>query len=220
MRPSPSRERRESEPGPKESRPLKYRPAREQDVPQIVGIHERAFPGFFLTELGPRFLRVLYAGMIGSNVGVVVVAEDKGLVGFVAGSPNQARLYRELRNQHLVAFGFAAAMGAVRKPGSAFRLLRAIGRPREAAAMSSTACLMSIAVDPLCQANGAGSEMVRQFEARLIELGCPDYCLTTDTEHNAPVRRFYERLGLSVRRETITREGRRMLEYYKRVSEK
>ena len=86
--------------------------------------------------------------------------------------------------------------------------------------MSSKACLMSIAVDPLCQASGAGSEMVRQFEAKLAELGCCDYCLTTDLEHNAPVRKFYERLGLSVRHETITREGRRMLEYYKRIAEK
>ena len=198
---------------------LRYRPAREQDVPQIVGIHERAFAGFFLTELGPRFLRVLYAGMIGSNDGVVIVAEDKGLVGFVAGSPNQARLYRELRNRHLMSFGSAAALAAVRNPGWAFRLLRAIGRPGEAAAMSSKACLMSIAVDPLRQASGAGSELVRQFEARLIELGGQDYCLTTDLEHNAPVRRFYDCLGLSVRRETITREGRRMLEYYKRIAE-
>jgi ribosomal protein S18 acetylase RimI-like enzyme len=191
-----------------------------QDVPQIVGIHERAFPGFFLTELGPGFLRALYAGMIGSNDGVVIVAEDKGLVGFVAGSPNQARLYRELRNRHLVTFGFSAATAAIRYPCWAFRLLRAIGRPREAGAMSSKACLMSIAVDPLRQASGTGSEMVRQFEAKLIELGCQDYCLTTDTEHNAPVREFYERLGLSVSREKTTREGRRMLEYYKRIMEK
>jgi ribosomal protein S18 acetylase RimI-like enzyme len=219
VRPSPSRERREGGPGPEESRPLRYRPAREQDVPQIVGIHGNAFPGFFLTELGPRFLRVLYAGMVGSNDGVVIVAEDERLVGFVAGAPDQASLYRQLRNRHLVSFGSAAALATVRNPGWAFRLLRAIGRPGEAASMPSKACMMSIAVNPLYQASGAGSQLVRQFEARLIERGCKDYCLTTDMEHNAPVRKFYERLGLSVVREITTREGRRMLEYYKRLAE-
>lgn len=217
---SPLREVSECGAGPRESRSLRYRPAREHDVAQIVGIHVRAFPGFFLTELGPKFLRVLYAGMIESDDGVVIVAEHQGLVGFVAGSTEQARLYRELRNRHFMSFGSAAILAVARSPSWAFRLIRAIRRPGEAAAMSSSACLMSIAVDPLCQASGAGSELVRRFEARLIELGCQDYCLTTDLEHNAPVRKFYERLGLSVRCETITREGRRMLEYYKRIAEK
>jgi len=209
---------------------LRYRPAEIHDVARIVGVHEQSFPGFFLTQLGPGFLRALYAGMIGSGNGVVIVAEDtvvgdelvkdKGLVGFVAGSPAQARLYRELRNQHLAAFVYAAVMAAVRNPGWTFRLLRAAARPKEAAAMSSPACLMSIAVDPLCQAGGVGSELVRRFESKLAELGGRDYCLTTDLENNAPVRKFYERLGLSIIRETTTKEGRRMLEYYKRIAEK
>jgi ribosomal protein S18 acetylase RimI-like enzyme len=182
--------------------------------------------------------------MIGSIDGVVIVVEDNlkedrlgenklggdkferngvainnGLAGFVAGTPDQKRLYRELRTRHLMAFGLASVIAAVRNPGWAFRLFRAIGRPGEAASMSSSACLMSLAVDPKCQASGIGSELVRQFESSLVQLGCRDYCLTTDREHNAPVRKFYERLGLSVVREITTREGRRMLEYYKRIAE-
>ncbi len=206
---------------------LKYRPAMMRDIARLVGIHEKSFPGFFLTQLGPKFLRALYAGMIESSHGVVIVAEYNppsdefekggGLAGFAAGSPNQGRLYRELRNHHLGAFGLAAAIAAVRNPDLTFRLLRAIGRPREAEAMSSPACLMSIAVDPMSRTNGVGGELVRQFESKLTELGCSDYCLTTDQEHNGPVRTFYERLGLSVRRDTTTREGRPMVEYYKKI---
>jgi len=208
---------------------LKYRPAMMRDVARLVGIHEKSFPRFFLTQLGPKFLRALYAGMIESRHGVVIVAEYNrpgdelekvtGLVGFAAGSPNQATLYRELRNHHLGAFGLAAAIAAVRNPDWTFRLLRAIGRPREAEAMSSPACLMSIAVDSMSRTNGVGGELVRQFESKLAALGCSDYCLTTDQEHNGPVRTFYERLGLSVMRETTTREGRLMLEYYKKIAQ-
>ena len=49
--------------------------------------------------------------------------------------------------------------------------------------MSSPACLMSIAVDPMSRTNGVGGELVRQFEiGSSPNSGCSDYCLTTDQE--------------------------------------
>jgi hypothetical protein len=39
-------------------------PATIQDVEQIVVVHRHAFQGFFLTKLGPAFLRQLYTSFI------------------------------------------------------------------------------------------------------------------------------------------------------------
>ncbi|WP_305016831.1 hypothetical protein [Mycobacterium tuberculosis] len=44
--------------------PIQIRPAQASDIAQIVQVHLQAFPGFFLTLMGPRFLRLLYSGFL------------------------------------------------------------------------------------------------------------------------------------------------------------
>ena len=48
--------------------------ASADDVADIVRIHREAFPGFFLTSLGPRFLELMYREYMRHPCGIVLVA--------------------------------------------------------------------------------------------------------------------------------------------------
>ncbi len=56
-----------------------------EQLQAIVALHCVAFPGFFLTSLGPRFLRLLYRGFATMPGGICILAEEDGRVfGFTA----------------------------------------------------------------------------------------------------------------------------------------
>ena len=57
------------------------------DLGQLCSIHRASFPNFFLTSLGPRFLRLLYAGFAREPDGICIAAEENGvIIGFAAGT--------------------------------------------------------------------------------------------------------------------------------------
>ena len=56
------------------------RPMQAADVDQVVAVHMEAFPGFFLTCLGPAFLREFYAAVAGDPSGLAYVHEQSGRI--------------------------------------------------------------------------------------------------------------------------------------------
>ncbi len=64
---------------------MNIRRAHTTDVNDIVAIHCDAFEDFFLTSLGPRFLRFYYTCFVNSSETVTMVAEEDGeIFGFSA----------------------------------------------------------------------------------------------------------------------------------------
>ena len=73
------------------------RPATATDVRDMVAVHMRSFEGFFLTFLGPAFLRELYASTLADPSGIgFVVEKDRCICGFVAGTVQPSGFYRRL----------------------------------------------------------------------------------------------------------------------------
>ncbi len=66
---------------------LVVRLARDTDIDDVVAAHASAFPGFFLTLLGPRFLAAFYQAFLGDKDALLLVAEGSGrrVTGFLAG---------------------------------------------------------------------------------------------------------------------------------------
>lgn len=191
----------------------------QSDVDAVTRIHQRAFPGFFLTFLGPRFLRLLYASIVDEPTGVAFVAlGGNGVVeGFVAGVTEQAGFYRKLIRRRVIAFALAAGAAFVRRPSIGARLLRAFSRPSKAAESSAPASLMSISITPGTQSRGLGTALVRAFDEELRQRGVSAYCLTTDRDGNDAANRFYVKLDFVLSRTFVTPEGRRMNEYLMRL---
>lgn len=60
-------------------------------LPEVVSVHQEAFPGFFLSALGARFLNEFYRSFVTDDLGVGFVAIDNPngqVLGFVAGPIN------------------------------------------------------------------------------------------------------------------------------------
>jgi len=189
---------------------------RLRDVPEIVDIHLKAFPQFFLSFLGRRFLVALYEGILvdSSGLGFVCVNDDSRISGFVMGSMEPVGFYRRLLNRDWIRFASYAIGACCRRPAVTLRLLRALRKAAESRALGErTAELMSIAVDPKAQKNGIGEGLLRRFCDECSLQGIRIVKLTTDRIGNERVNRFYTRNGFRISRDFSTPEGRAMNEY-------
>jgi ribosomal protein S18 acetylase RimI-like enzyme len=191
------------------------RPMADADTEAVVAVHLAAFPSFFLTFLGPGFLRELYRGIVADPTGLAYVALVSGRpVGFVAGTTMPARFYSRLARRRAIRFGIAALPAFLRRPSILPRLLRAFGKSGSAAPdESGRAELMSIAVLPGEQTRGGGAQLVARFADEAFERGASAVYLTTDALGNDAVNRFYLRCGFVLARSFTTPEGRTMHEY-------
>jgi len=190
-------------------------PTQPADINTIVDIHMESFPTFFLTFLGPQFLRLLYAEILRSPGQVSLVARDEtGLViGFVTGVTQQASLYKRLAKQKWLQFGFASLSAVLKKPTIVLRLLRAFRYASASKQAAADALLMSIAVAPGYQQHGVGKQLVQSFLAKMNDLEVPSVSLTTDKENNDRVNAFYRSLQFELAQSYRTPEGRLMNEY-------
>lgn len=95
-------------------------------IKKIGVLHKKAFPAFFLTQLGLPFLCTLYAGYIEDSNSGIIVAEDEGeLIGFLAYSNDYPRFYKELIKNHLIKFAFCSFRVAIYHPSFIKRLFGA-----------------------------------------------------------------------------------------------
>ena len=196
---------------------VEVRPMAAADVEAVVRVHLAAFPGFFLSFLGPSFLRELYRAILADDEGIAFTARDgERVIGFVAGS-GSAGFYRRAARRRWLRFGLASAGALLRRPSIAPRLLRALYAPPETSA--GGALLMSLAVDPHSQSRGAGKRLTAAFVAEARRRGAQAVVLTTDRMANDAVNAFYLAQGFTVTGNYTTREGRAMNEYVKLIDE-
>lgn len=194
--------------------PNGVRRACPQDITEIVAIHGESFPGFFLSFLGPRFLRVLYESIVDHERGAAFVYLDNGeLAAFVAGVTNPSAFYRALIKHRLPAFMWAAMSAALRRPQIILRLFRALLYPSQTPRGDAIATLMSIGTRPKCQGRGIGRQLVEAFLAEMNRRGVRCVNLTTDRQNNDEANAFYRKLGFTLVRTYGTPEHRQMNEY-------
>lgn len=192
---------------------IQIRTMRCDQVPDVAAIHLAAFETFFLSSLGPRFLRTLYRGIAHDPTGFVLTASgsDGRLLGFAAGVREQGGFFSRLLRRQILQFGWAALPALICRPLIAPRLWRALRRPSQVAA--ADALLMSIAVDPRFSGQGIGGRLLESFLDRMEENGVQAVSLTTDREDNGAANAFYRRHGFELTRSFATPEGRQMNEY-------
>ena len=184
------------------------------DIASIVRVHLESFPGFFLTFLGPTFLRELYGATLTDPDGIGFVAEcPTGISGFVMGTAHPAGFYRRLLRQRWWRFALASTKAVIRRPSIAPRLLRAFSMSEQATQHQARGTLMSIAVRPQCQGQGIGQALVGAFLEEAFHRKLRQIDLTTDRHSNDAANRFYQKLGFVCERTYETPEGRAMNAY-------
>jgi len=188
----------------------------KSDVEQVVALHVKCFPGFFLSSLGPRFLTLFYSGLVESpdNIGLVLLDKEGKLGGFVAGSSNPRGFYKRLLKRDWYKFALASLGVVMRNPAILRRIARAIHHPGNNPVGDEVAGLFSVGVGPEIQRTGAGQRLVGSFLEEASRRGCRRVFLTTDRDGNDAVNKFYHKLGFQVKNKFETPEGRRMNEYW------
>lgn len=193
---------------------LGYRPAGLSDIPGIVQIHMGAFPGFFMTLLGPEFLERYYRLVVDYPNKIIWVKQgSKGLEGFVSGFLNPDLFYQCLRRRRWSLFGSIMARISC-NPGLIPRLLASYAQAGQSSQQEEPdVCeLSSIAVPPGLSGRGIGKGLVHAFieatrgKARSI-------VLTTDADGNDDVNGFYRSLGFACEGSYERSKGRRMNKY-------
>ncbi|NLE57010.1 MAG: GNAT family N-acetyltransferase [Planctomycetes bacterium] len=178
-------------------------------------LHARCFPGYFLTHLGPTFLRRFYAEFCHYSYGLVARRVTDGkIVGLVAGWTSSRlhcrRFYR--RNLPLllplVLYRFVIDPVIRRQVGTrmwhvkcALTSALPVMRRRKPQVVTgkepdqlSRAGLLSIAVDPDYQGTGLAGELMREFEDLLRAAGHQAVRLSVFAENERAIA-FYRKSG-------------------------
>lgn len=182
------------------------------DVPRVARIHLEAFEGFFLSELGYRFLCVMYRAFLVNPSGVFVVhlSKDGQVTGFAVGALSKGQKDRWLALRFMPQFLWAALPAIFRRPqmivtrlaarffetGSSFNV------PKDAAV------LRSIGVLPSERGSGAAGGLLGAFEQMALRQGAAHVYLTTDQDSNERAQNFYKRHGYRVA-ERFQQDGQR-----------
>lgn len=187
-----------------------------QHIGQVVDVHMKAFPKFFLTFLGPRFLKEFYGSFIYDQAGIGFVAVDTAngdVLGVVVGPFVPAGYFKRLLKKRWYAFCLASITAVLKKPAIIGRLFRAVFYRGEAPSGPVRALLSSIAVSPQTQGQGVGQALVKRWVEEVEHRGGTGCFLTTDALDNEGTNRFYQKLGWQIESTFVTPEGRKMNRY-------
>lgn len=176
---------------------MNLRKATKQDIDKIVDIHCDAFKGFFLTSLGPAFLKFYYGCFIKHPETVTMVAEEGDvLYGFSASTKKCKGFNTRLIKSNLFAFGLFYVKLLFTSPKSLLRLLNNLTKKSEKVEDDEDyAELYSIGVSKAAQGKGVGKQLLHVTEVEMQISGIKRLSLTTDFDNNEATLGFYHSMG-------------------------
>ncbi len=202
--------------------PMHIRRATTTDIESICRVHIDAFPGFFMTLLGRRFLAEYYRTVLAAPKGICLVAtddshEESQVVGFVAGFVDVAAFYTLMRRRR-PQLAISAMTHVITHPWIVLRLLQTVRRVSDEAdkgvVTATTAELSSIGVRTSTEGRGIGRQLVVEFVNQAHGQRAESVVLTTDARDNDAVNRFYVKLGF-VQQRQFTAPGKRHMNEYR-----
>jgi ribosomal protein S18 acetylase RimI-like enzyme len=193
---------------------LRYERLAPGHLAQVATLHETCFPGYYLTRLGPSFLRAMYGWYADSPQAIAHVALDPEgqAVGFVAGTTSGESYHRSLFRRQGGALLAALAARLMRSPAETLRLAwerkdllpqalsSMLGRGSSGPVQSASgpekgaASLVSIAIEPSQRRSGIGRCLTELFVGEARQRGCLVVTLSV-REDNPGARLFYESMG-------------------------
>ncbi len=180
----------------------------------IAVLHLEAFPDFFLTKLGKKFVKLLYKCYLKDDEsGIIIAKDDENIIGFIAYSKDYPSFYKKLIKKHIVKFALCSIGAVVKHPSFTKRLLGAFRKSNEVKKTEKYIEIASICVDPKRNRKGVGTLLINYIKDD-VDYSVYKYInLETDADGNEKVNNFYIKNGFILARTYTTREGRKMNEY-------
>lgn len=197
---------------------VQIRKAYITDLNSIVSCHKSAFPLFFLTLLGPNFLRCFYSSFIESkDAGLLIALESDEIVGFAAYSTVPSIFFGRLKKNRGIALFWYSIPALVRHPVSVTKkLIRGVFyRGDQVQEIHDAALLSSIAVSPKAAGKHIGSKLLAEVENCVTKAGLARIYLTTDLNDNSATLSFYKKNGYHEHSRFIQNDRREMLRLIK-----
>ena len=189
-------------------------------IDEISLLHKKAFPEFFLTQLGVPFLKTLYNGYLEDDLSGILTVEDGGrIIGVLAYSKDYPRFFKQLIKKHIVRFAFCSAGATIRHPSFVKRILGAFKKSDSVKRREKYVELASICSDPERAGEGIGTKLIDKLKS-ITDFNTYAYInLETDADDNDAANGFYIKNGFKLSRTYRTGEGRLMNEYIYRPGE-
>ena len=178
------------------------RNARKGDLPIISKIHIDAFPNFFLSKLGCRFLKIYYNQYLIRNEVLLVSTDDNDRpVGFIAGLNDSKGYYQALKKDwykllfsiSMSVLNYKLIILCIRKMLS---VLRFSAVNKQVVIYEKFHELTAIGVQPSCQGLGIGRMLLSEHVRKMSLVGNVDgIFLVTDHSDNKKVHNFYKSFG-------------------------
>ncbi|UCF08467.1 MAG: GNAT family N-acetyltransferase [Thermoplasmata archaeon] len=168
-----------------------------KDVEAVSSIHSEALGIGFLSTLGEDFLSTIYEGIATSKLGVMLVyEEDSRVVGFVAGSTDTKKLFRDVYRKKLPYIAKKLVFKTLRRPDIIKNLLLSSQYP-EMAGDPSKAELLAIAVHRDFRGAGIGRELVSALIDYFEGQGVSRFRVSVDRRLSG-ADAFYEKMGFEL----------------------
>lgn len=166
------------------------------DIEAVIKVHNSAFKGFFLTELGYNFLKLYYDSVAKAPDGILIGAyRDDELIGFCAACSECSGFNARLIKDNFIKFGIISLKLLLTRPRALIRLTKNLTKRGPVEDDGHYAELMSIAVDKATQNTGAGKAMMDCLEKALKQRKVTSLSLTTDKFNNENALNFYKKRG-------------------------
>jgi ribosomal protein S18 acetylase RimI-like enzyme len=195
----------------------------KSDLEEVVNIHIQAFPGFFLTLLGRKFLKELYKNFLIDEYSICLVAEEESILqGFVVGNLKPDNLFRKILLKKGYLFLLYSFDALIKRPGIVLKkLFYALNYRGELPdGLTKTALLSSIGVKPNLHNNGIGSILIQTFCKKAFMKGSNAVYLTTDKIENETVNQFYIKNGFQFESIILKSKKRELIRYIRFSHEK
>jgi ribosomal protein S18 acetylase RimI-like enzyme len=173
------------------SKELAVREGNNEDVAGAAEMHRLQITEGFLPTLGTRFLKRLYGRIVRSRYAFLIVAHDDahGVVGFVAGTTDTSRLYR----QFLVRDGLIVTVtSGARLARSLPQVLETLRYGRDGS--SAEPELLALAVDEAWRRRRVGTALVEEFLRRATASGASTARVVVGAGNAAAIA-LYRRAG-------------------------
>jgi hypothetical protein len=185
----------------------------ELHVHRIVLMHEKAFPNFFMTLMGRRFLAAYYSIVLKYKGSISLISFDKYAEpsGFAVGFIEPSFFYMILKENYF-RFILPVFLGILRRPFLIINIFRGVLRVIKSKKRVNSDYTCELAsIGAVKKGGGIGSMLLKNFVAEAIKKGASNVSLTTDRYNNDSVISFYRSFGF-VDSGSEKRGNREMLE--------
>lgn len=179
---------------------FKIRDAILADAGACAIIHQREIHTGFLSQLGIRFLKLLYTGMICSDRVLCLVVEDENgqVVGFVSGSSHVGRFYKEFFVKRGLQ-AFLILLPKMVKPGTIKKILETTKYKSDGdLSQIPKAELLAIAVDRSVRGTGVACDLTEALFKGCRDMEIQEIKVVVGAQ-NIPANKFYKKMGFELR---------------------